>query len=451
MWIKLMKDWGEHKAGERINLSSADAAPLIADGTAVADNTNPVDEATAQITASVVEGLRAQLPEMVAQQVATAVATETTPTPQENKAVQPVIEVGQNREELNPTGGFASFSEFAIAVYHAGMPGGRAVVDERLLVRAPSGLEEGDDTRGGFLVPTQYLETLLRLVWEESSVYNRCTHIPMQVNSVEIPCLKNTDRREGYRSGGMQLYWVAEAAQKTSTYPTFRKVGLKLSELIGLVYVTDVLLEDSPISLEPLLGQLFAEEFALMLDDVFMNGTGAGMPLGILNAPCLTTQAAETGQAATTIVAENVINMWSRMWGPSKKRSAWFINADTIPQLMTMTINVGTGGVPVYMPANSLAGSPHGTMFGRPVIEFEMCQTLGTVGDILLADWSYYLIGQKSKAIKKATSIHIRFDYDETAFRYTLRIDGQPWLDSEITPAYGTPTQSPFVVLATRS
>ena len=77
-------------------------------------------------------------------------------------------------------------------------------------------------------------------------------------------------------------------------------------------------------------------------------------------------------------------------------------------------------------------------------------QTLGTQGDIGLADFSQYLIGDKG-GIKVATSIHLRFDYDETAFRFVLRYDGQPWWLSALTPRRGTSTLSPFVVLAVRA
>jgi hypothetical protein len=53
--------------------------------------------------------------------------------------------------------------------------------------------------------------------------------------------------------------------------------------------------------------------------------------------------------------------------------------------------------------------------------------------------------------IKKDTSIHVRFNYDEQVFRFVVRVDGQPILNSPITPANGTNTLSPFVALATRA
>jgi len=191
-------------------------------------------------------------------------------------------------------------------------------------------------------------------------------------------------------------------------------------------------------------------EFGFKLDDAIINGTGAGQPLGVMNSPCLISVAKEAGQAAATIVAENVIKMHARLWGGSRNNAVWLINQDIEPQLHTMSLAVGTGGIPVYMPAGGLSQSPYGTLYGKPVIPVWQCQTLGTKGDIIFADLSQYLLAEKG-GIDAASSIHVRFVYDETAFRFVMRVDGQPWWNSALTPYKGTQTQSPFVVLDTRA
>ena len=87
---------------------------------------------------------------------------------------------------------------------------------------------------------------------------------------------------------------------------------------------------------------------------------------------------------------------------------------------------------------------------GRPVIPVEYCETLGTTGDIILADLKAYASGVNG-GVDAAMSIHLRFDYNESCFRFITQVDGQPWLASAITPYKGSNTLSPFVVLATRS
>jgi len=160
----------------------------------------------------------------------------------------------------------------------------------------------------------------------------------------------------------------------------------------------------------------------------------------------------EIGQPAATILAENVIKMWARMWSRSRPNAVWFINQNIEPQLYTMSLSVGVGGIPVYMPANGLSDSPYGKLMGRPVIPIEQCQTLGTLGDIILADFSQYVLADKG-GIQTAQSIHVQFTTDESVFRFVYRVDGQPIWNSALTPYKGGASNSlsPFVVLETRS
>ena len=125
-----------------------------------------------------------------------------------------------------------------------------------------------------------------------------------------------------------------------------------------------------------------------------------------------------------SLLAENVIKMYSRLLPGSDRSACWLINKNVLPQLFTMSLAVGTGGVPLYMPANSMAGQPFQTLFGLPVIAIEQAATLGTVGDIILADLTNgYILAEKG-GIKSDMSIHVRFIYDESVFRFVLRIDG---------------------------
>jgi HK97 family phage major capsid protein len=132
------------------------------------------------------------------------------------------------------------------------------------------------------------------------------------------------------------------------------------------------------------------------------------MPLGILNAPCLVTLSAISGQGASTIISDNVIGMYARRYAPNTGNYVWLINQDIEPQLHTMTLSVGTGGVPVYMPANGWNGGLYSTLFNRPVLPIEQCATLGTIGDIILFDPSQYIIAEKG-SMQSASSIHVKF------------------------------------------
>ena len=316
--------------------------------------------------------------------------------------------------------------------------------------RAMCGLSETVPSDGGFLVQTDYAAILMQKSYTASNLLGRTTQIPISAasNSIKIPTIAESSRARGSRLGGIQVYWTAEGGTKADSKPEFGQVDMTLQKATALVYTTDELLADA-VALGAFIMTALPGEFANEIDDKLVNGNGAGQPMGILNSACLVTVAKEAGQAANTLVAKNVMKMWSRCFAASRLNAVWLIHQDVEPELYSLDLPVGTGGLPVYLPPGGLADKPYGALFGRPVIPCEWCQTIGTVGDIILADWSQYLAIEKG-GLESAMSIHVRFVYDESVYRFVRRINGQPWWASALTPARGTNTTSPFVALAAR-
>lgn len=343
---------------------------------------------------------------------------------------------------------FASAGEFYQAVMRAGQPGG--AVDKRLSTRAASGLSESVPSDGGFLVEHEMATGLLKTLWSTGMILPKISKVTLSgnKNGMKFNGLDETSRANGSRAGGIQVFHACEAAEKTKSKPSFRQINLHLNKLIGLCYPTDELLDDVS-ALEQEITDGFKDEFDFVLTDDILNGTGAGMALGINNSGCVVSVGKEVGQAANTIVYENIVNMWSRMLARSRPSSIWVINQDCEPQLNRMTVAVGTGGVPVYMPAGGVSASPYATLMGVPVVPLEQCATVGDTGDIMLCDFSKYKAIDKG-GIQKDVSIHVRFIYDESVFRFVYRFDGQPVLASAITPFKGTNTLSHFVKLDAR-
>jgi HK97 family phage major capsid protein len=345
---------------------------------------------------------------------------------------------------------FSSLGQQMVAVVHAARPGGQ--VDPRLYNATASGLNETVPSDGGFLVQQDFVAGLLEDTMKTGILAPKCRPQPISANanSIKINGVDETSRVSS-RFGGIVAYWGSEAELKTKSAPKFRKIELNLHKLIGLCYATDELLADAA-ALEGFIRAAFPSEFGFQIDDAIINGTGAGCPLGILNAGCLVSQAKETGQKADTIVAENVIKMSSRIFASSFPNAEWYVNQMCLPQLYTMSIAVGTGGQLVFVPPGGLSGAPYGSLLGRPVVPIEQCAALGDVGDIILADLNGYILAQKS-GIQSDVSIHVRFLYDESVFRFVLRIDGQPVRASALTPYKGgaTATQSHFIALAERA
>jgi len=348
--------------------------------------------------------------------------------------------------EAKQSGPFRSLGEQLMAIYHAGVPAGKT--DPRLHeVKTASGLSELAE--GAFLLQPEFTEEIFRVAFDSGQILSRVKKIPTSKYSVKYPVLNETSRVDGSRWGGIQAFWEAEAGQKTPSKPTFDYIQLELKKLIGLCYMTDEMREDLPL-LENIIGELFTNEFTFQLEEAIFNGTGSGKPLGILNAPALVAVAKETSQTDTaSVIYENIVNVWSRMYARSRMNAVWFINQDVEPQLFKMYLSAGSNSIPVYLPANGASGTPYATLMGRPVIPTEHNPTMGTKGDVLLADLSQYATIDMG-SIKTDVSIHVRFVYDETAFRFVYRFDGQPLWKAPMTPAKGSNTISPFVAIANR-
>lgn len=387
--------------------------------------------------------------------VAPAVVTNVAPT-----NVQPTV--GRSRDGLQNTRlrtleerqrwGFQSMGDFSMAVRNAVVnPSG---IDQRLVQNAAATTygSEGVGGDGGFAVPPEWRAEIMANVDAEDGLLSRTDVQTISSNSITYPI----DESPAWAaSGGIRAYWDGEASTITQSKPALQDLTVKTHRLTALVPVTEELQQDSSALNGYITGKA-GEVIAFKLNDAIINGTGAGMPLGIMNAPCMVTVTKESSQTAATIHGRNVLKMMARMPARSYGRAYWLVNQDCLPQIAGLSMDVtkadGTaaGAGILYMTPQGLANqSSFGSILGRPIIVTEACQTIGTNGDIILADLSKYLSVTKG-ALKTDYSIHLWFDQAINAFRFILRMNGQPWLSAAIARKNGGNTLSHFVTLQTR-
>jgi len=312
-----------------------------------------------------------------------------------------------------------------------------------------TGLSEAAGPDGGFLIPPTYADGILEIMHNQESLLDKCDKYDMAGPSMKFRAVDETSRANGSRRGGSRAYWVDEGGTLTASRPKFRQIDLTAHKVAALYYATEELMADAPM-LEQAASRYAADELTFSINDAIINGTGAGQPLGILNAACTVSVAKETGQVAASLQTENIVKMWARLHRSGRTNAVWLINQDVTPQLFTLTLGIGTAGVTTFMPPGGLSDKPYATLMGRPVIETEFNPTLGTVGDVLLCDMKSFLAATRG-SVQAMSSMHVQFLTDETAFRFTFRVAGSPWWNSALTPFKGTNTQSPFVSLATRA
>jgi len=353
----------------------------------------------------------------------------------------PRVEVGAPRETKAP---WPSFGAFLQGVKNADA---NHIVDPRLMAAA-SGMGEQIAPDGGYAIPMEYAQGIEKLMWETGVILSRVSQRPIDGNAMSFNVIAETSRADGSRRGGVLGYWVDEGTAPTASQVKLAKIEMRLRKVGCIGYMTDELTQDAP-ALQAELTQAFAEELQFKVEDAIVNGLGHTMPLGIMQAPCLVPVAKETNQAAATIVTTNLSKMWARLTPRSQLSAVWLINVDCQPQLDELALAVGTGGLQPrfinYGPTGILQ------IKGRDVIPVEYCQTVGTPGDIILADFSQYRVIRKNTGIQQDSSIHVRFLQDETTFRALYRVDGQPLPRAAVTPLRGAGTLSPFIDLAVRA
>lgn len=378
------------------------------------------------------------------------VASKGRKTPAEPENGRDTRRVTDVRPKDSGKWGFRSFGEFAMTVRQAGGSAPQAESVQRLQNALTTYANEGTGSDGGYLVPPDFRTAIASKVLGEDQLIARTDQQTTSSNSMVIP----TDETTPWGSSGVQAYWEAEAGQKTQSKPVFGQNTLRLNKLIALVPVTDEMLQDAP-QIDGYLRRKVPEVMTQKINTALLFGSGAGQPLGMLAAAnaAMIVVAKETSQAADSIVFANIVNMYSRMTAASLSRSVWLINQSILPELITMRFDEDAATpVPIYLPGGNIAGSPFGTLLGRPIVPMEAMKLLGDQGDIALVDPSQYLTLTKGGGVQTDISIHLFFDYDITAFRFVFRVTGQPWWKSAITPqAAGAPTLGHFIVLADRT
>jgi HK97 family phage major capsid protein len=356
------------------------------------------------------------------------------------------ISGGEDRQRLDPWAGFNGAHDFLKAVHRASSKSG-AMVDPRLanvpkLMGAPTNFHRETASDEGYMVPAAIKDGVLEAVDAlDEQIFNDVDAEPTSSNTVQF----TRDESTPWGSTGVQAYWAAEGTQGTPSRLVTKGGLVQLHKLFAFVSGTDELLEDAP-RLFDRLTRKSGMAIAWKGSQAIFEGTGAGQPLGFMNGGSLVVQAKETSQAADSVVAANVAKMFARCVNPSQ--GIWYINQDVFPQLVTMTL----GDQPIFTPPNSgIKGSPGGTLLGRPVKISEHCATLGDEGDIVFANPRAGYYSPRKAGMKFASSMHLYFDYDVEAFRWTFRMGGTPVLESAITPNKGSTTRSHFVTLAART
>jgi len=340
-------------------------------------------------------------------------------------------------------GKFSGLGEFCLAIAAGN-------TDPRLIVNAS--MTEGTGVSAGFLVPPQFIAGILDGALDQEAIRPNATVIPMASYDMDTAAFDYQDGTSGKR-GGLQLLWGGESAALTEQVGKTRKVSFTSKKATILCRVSSELTEDAP-AFDRQLSTAMTQAVAGGLDGAFVSGTGAGQPLGILNAPCLITVVKESGQATLTLFLQNLANMLAKLTPSAYKRSTWLVHPTVLPSLLQLTVVVknvaGTENVGGGLAAAVVQGADGQlSIYGRPVIVTDACSTFTSAGDVVLADLSQYAIGMRSD-VRIEIAREVYFASDEIAFRLRMRLDGLPLASAATKLRDGSNVVSPFVALGAR-
>ena len=344
-----------------------------------------------------------------------------------------------------------SFGDFLVAVQNKNKRRLREVYgssykqDEsirKLPKHVRTALAEDAGATGGYGVPTEYGELLLDMSREFNALREYgATVINMNRATMELPLLNvetaQTAGQTALAAGGL-AYWTEEAAQITESEPRFKLLELHLRKLSTYSILSNEVRQDFA-GLDGILSRALAKAVGSAEEYAFFRGDGAGKPLGILNSGCLLSPQRAT---ANLIGLVDVSQMISDFLVESYDNAVWFMTQLAYDQLISNFTD------PITWIPDMKTDWKQATLLGYPIRVVGCLPGLDTAGDIILADPSYYIIGDDPRGMQIAISDDYLFPYDRSVFRITKRVDGRPALGSAITYEDGSSTYSPFVVLA---
>lgn len=245
--------------------------------------------------------------------------------------------------------------------------------------RVDNVLQEGVDTDGGYLVPTEYDNRLIQGLEEENIMRKLATIIKT-----------GAERKINIAATTPAAAWIDEGGQLTFGNAKFDQINLDAHKLHVAVKVTEELLYDNVFNLENYILDKFARALANAEEDAFLNGDGTGKPTGIFHP----TEGGEIGVTAAgtkAITADEVLDLIYSLKRPYRKNAVFITNDATLALLRKLKDG---NGAYIWQPSYQ-AGEPD-TLLGYKVYTSAYVPTVGAGNPVIaFGDFSYYNIGDR--------------------------------------------------------
>lgn len=303
---------------------------------------------------------------------------------------------------------------------------------------ATKALNEDQGSAGGYVVPSSFSTDLMNIATAASPILGLVKRTPVTAPSGSIPALDlfvapTAGSGNTAMAGKVTSAKRAEGGAFTATQPQFVEIKYRLNDVAsGYVPVTKEFQADTPLSLESLLTSLFGIAVAAKQEYYILRGNGAAEPLGILNAPAAIGIAPDTNNSFAYADAVEMASRFKQLTGNVR----WVSHQSIMPDY------AGSGWV-----QGQVVRSLDDLGYGAAILSEHLPQADNS-GCVLLADFGAYMLFEKG-GLEISYSEHADFLNGNNVWRFSQRMDGQPWLKNVITQAdpQGSFTVSPFVYL----
>ena len=184
------------------------------------------------------------------------------------------------------------------------------------------------DVDGGFLVPTDYEDKLVKSLEEENVMRRLCKVITT-----------HHERKIPVAVGHSVAQWTAENASYTESNPTFGQKQIDAFKLTDLFRISTELLKDSSFDIEDYLRGEFARAFGIAEEQAFCVGNGTNQPTGLFTVNGGTVGV--TAASATAITVDEVINLIHALKVPYRKNAKFLMNDATVALLRKLKDQYG--------------------------------------------------------------------------------------------------------------
>lgn len=289
-------------------------------------------------------------------------------------------------------------------------------------------LQADSDTEGGFLVAPQTIAAMLIENVKNQTFMREICHVETITTSESMGIVSlDTDLDDAL--------WTQELTQTTVDEGLrLGKRELKPNPLTKETKLSRTLVRRTAGRAEELVLSRLAYKFATTSENAYMNGSGAGQPLGVFTASPMgisTARDVSTDGSATNVTADNLIEVKHTLKGQYWPRARWVFHRDTVKRIRKLKDSqnqylwqpgIGTG--------SNLQGGIPNTILDTPYLMSEYAPNTFTTGQYvgIIGDFEYYwILDALQLEIQVLNELYARTN--QFGYIGRLETDGMPVLE----------------------